>query len=114
VLSETNSVFSGESNSDSNEDCDALYFEAFSDSSLSTVWSDARVVMSAMDSITPNPTRSDLTAQSLTVDTSSSYSLSFYLKAYNSGQNSNSAVATVVVCGNEQVSGSSDYENFSI
>jgi hypothetical protein len=62
-----------------------------------------------------------LTAQNLTIDTSAAIRQEFYLKGSNSGQyalgvyNTNSALATVVVCGNEQVSSSSSsYENLSI
>jgi hypothetical protein len=62
-----------------------------------------------------------LTAQNLTIDTSAAIRLEFYLRGNNSGQyslgeyRSNSALATLVVCGNEQVSASSSsYENLSI
>jgi hypothetical protein len=57
----------------------------------------------------------------LTIDTSAAIRLEFYLRGNNSGQyalgeyRSNSVLATLVVCGNEQVSANSSvYENLSI
>jgi hypothetical protein len=56
------------------------------------------------DAISINPTRTSLTNQTLTIDTTSSHYKKYWIKGMNSGLNVNVGKLIVTVCGQEGVS----------
>ena len=72
-------------------------------------YSDSSIVLSPADAVSNNPTFASLTDQTMTIDTSTPFKKTFYLKGENTGKNYNSQVVDVIVCGNEAVTAGSEH-----
>ena len=72
VKTATDSSFIGSGISESLFGCDAIYFYAYSDNTLTTLFSDSRVTLTTADTISPGA--SSVTTQFLNIDTSNGFS----------------------------------------
>jgi hypothetical protein len=79
IKTQTNSLFLGDGASGSTTGCDAIYFYAWSDSALTTSYSDTDISLTAADTIRPETVIASFTTQYLTVNTASTFIKQFYL-----------------------------------
>jgi hypothetical protein len=92
----TDTMFTGSGYASSSNGCDAVYFYAFSDNSLTTGLSSSSLALTASDAITP--AASSITTQYLQITTTSPFTSTFYLQGKNTGKESASVSMTVQVC----------------
>ena len=91
IKTETEDVFTGAATAgtdigESSTGCDALYFYAFSDAALTTVYSDTDISLTAADTISPEDLVSSITQQNLVVNTAIPFVNKYlYLQGKNTG-----------------------------
>ena len=110
------SFFTKAANSASTNGCKALYFYGYSDSALSTTWTDSAIVISTADTVKPESFAGTLTTQTIALQTSAGFSKTLFIQGKNTGKQANYLKTKFVICGQETVVNNQavDYENLNL